>query len=416
MAQSNPPSRQQALQARLGKTGVRWVMVAGAAVLALIVVIALLRPPAIAVEAASVGRGPIDEALADQGQARVREAYVVAAPFAGEVERLPVEVGDAVVAGRTVVAELRPSPATRLDARARLQAEAAVTAARAALAAATAQRASAAAEAARAEAESQRTWPLAAGAVSRQQAENVRNAAEAARRTLQASDESVRQRTAELASAEAALAGPGSPADAVTPVTSPAGGYVTHLLQQSQRIVAAGAPLVEVSDRNGLEAAIEFLSQDAVQIHAGDAAEIYDWGGPRPIPARVRRIEPQGFTKVSALGVEEQRALVILQLEGDPAGWSGLEPGYRVWGRVFLKRFADAELVPTGALVRDGGGWAVFRIENGRARLRPVKVGVITDRSAQVLDGLSVGDSVILFPSDDVKPGVRVKAGAAKSG
>jgi HlyD family secretion protein len=416
MARMGPGSATSGLISRLGKTRMRWAMVAAVAIVVVLTVFAFIRPPAIAVEAAAVTRGPIDQALADEGQARVRETYVVSAPFEGEVERLPVEVGDAVIAGRTVVALLRASPATRLDPRARVQAEAAVASARAALSAATAQHAAAAAEATRSEVENQRTWPLASGAVSRQEAENVRNTAEAAKRSLQASEAAVQQRTAELASAEAALAPPGSAAGAATSVTSPAGGYVTRLLQQSQRIVGVGAPLVEVSDRNGLEAAIEFLSQDAVQIRPGDAAEIYDWGGPKPIPARVRRIEPQGFTKVSALGVEEQRAYVILQLEGDPAGWAGLEPGFRVWGRVFLKRFADAELVPTGALVRSGEGWAVFRIEGGRARLRAVRVGIITDRAAQILDGLSLGDRVVVFPSDDIKSGSRVKASASKSG
>ncbi len=392
------------------KTLMRWSLVGGVGLAVVLIVLMFLRAPAIPVEAAQVVRGPIDEAVADQGQARVRRAYVVAAPIEGRVERLPVEVGDPVVAGQTVVARLLPSPNAVLDPRARAQAQAAVDDARSALAAAVAQSQAAADEAVRAASQNARTAPLGpSGIVSRQQAEDVRAAADKAQRALQAADAAVRQRAADLASAQAALAGPTSPAGAVLQITSPASGYVTHLLQQSERIVPAGTPLVEVSDRNGLEAAIEFLSQDAVKLHAGDAAELYDWGGARPVPARVRLIEPQGYTKVSALGVEEQRDLVILQLEGDPAGWSGLQPGFRVWGRVFLRRLKAAVLVPTGALVRQGAGWAVFRIEGGKARLRPVKIDVITDEAAEVTGGLAPGDRVVNFPADTIKDGVKVK-------
>jgi HlyD family secretion protein len=163
----------------------------------------------------------------------------------------------------------------------------------------------------------------------------------------------------------------------------------------------------------GLEAAIEFLSQDAVKIRSGQKAEIYNWGGPTNIPAEVRRVEPQGFTKVSALGVEEQRTLVILQFTAPPSTWTGLAPGYRVWGRVHLRQLASATLAPLGALVRDSGNWAVYRIEQQRAHLQPVQVGVLTDRDAEVLSGLSPGDAVIVYPSDLVHDGLRVQPRAA---
>jgi HlyD family secretion protein len=190
---------------------------------------------------------------------------------------------------------------------------------------------------------------------------------------------------------------------------------VTHLMQQSERNVAAGAPLVEVGATGGLEAQIEFLSQDSVRIRPGDRAEIYDWGGARPIPAQVRLVEPQGFTKISALGVEEQRALVMLQFTGPPSSWAGLGPGYRVWGRVFLRETPSALIAPAGALVRDAGGWAVFRIEAGRARLRPVKVGALTDQDAEILSGLSAGERLVMFPSDRVRDGVAVQPRATDS-
>jgi HlyD family secretion protein len=183
---------------------------------------------------------------------------------------------------------------------------------------------------------------------------------------------------------------------------------VTHLLQQSERDVLAGTPLVEIGETSGLEAQIEFLSQDAVKIKAGDRAEIFNWGGALPIPAEVRLVEPQGFTKISALGVEEQRTLVMLQFTGPPADSKRLGPGYRVWGRVYLREAPSAMVAPIGALVRDRGTWAVFRVEGGRAVLRSVKVGAMTDRDAEILSGLSIGDRLVEFPSDQVGSGVRV--------
>jgi HlyD family secretion protein len=173
--------------------------------------------------------------------------------------------------------------------------------------------------------------------------------------------------------------------------------------------VIVGTPLVEVGDTSGLEAAIEFLSQDAVKIRPGQKAEIYNWGGAADIAAEVRLVEPQGFTKVSALGVEEQRTLVYLQFTGAPSTWAGLAPGYRVWGRVYLRESSTATLAPIGSLVRDGGHWAVYRIENGRARLRPIDVGALTDRSAEVRAGLADGDQVVVYPSDQIADGVRVR-------
>ena len=230
---------------------------------------------------------------------------------------------------------------------------------------------------------------------------------------MRAAEADVRARRADVAAAQSMLTSSEAVgADAVA-VTSPASGVVTRLLQQSERDVAAGMPLVEIGDTQGLEAQIEFLSQDAVRIRPGQKAEIYNWGGPGVIPAEVRLVEPQGFTKISALGVEEQRALVMLQFTGPPSDWKGLEPGYRVWGRVYLRRAPSAVIAPLGALVRDRGGWAVFRIEAGRARLRPVRIGALTDTAAEVLSGVSVGDRLVSYPSDRVRDGVQVEPRAA---
>jgi HlyD family secretion protein len=391
------------------KANVRWFVIAALAAAAAGVLIFLFMPRPLLVDVATVDRGPIAETVADQGWARVRQSYVVAAPVAGRLERLPLEVGDPVAAGRTVVARLRPVNPAFLDPRARAQAEAAVAEAKSALASAQAQRERLQAEALRASGETSRMAPLVPDGVSRQAFANAEAAAEAARQAVVAAEADIRARRAVLQQAEAALMGPEAEGGGLISLTSPAAGYVTRLLQQSERSVAAGTPLVEIGETRGLEAQIEFLSQDAVKIRPGQRAEIYNWGGPGVIPAEVRRVEPQGFTKISALGVEEQRVLVMLQFNGPPESWVGLAPGYRVWGRVYLRQTPSAVTAPLGGLVRDKGGWAVFRIENGRARLTDVQVGALTDRAAEILSGVKPADRLVIFPSDQVRDGVTVR-------
>jgi HlyD family secretion protein len=389
---------------------VRWGLVATVAAVVAATLVFLLAPRPVDVDVASVQVGPIADSVADQGAARVREAYVVSAPVSGRLERIEQHVGDRVAAGVTVVARIRPASADLQDPRTRAQLQAAAAAAGAAVNAAQAQRDQQAAEARKDEANLRRVRTLAERGFASSQA---LEAAEAqARASVAAERAAVAQlavRRSELVQARATLIGPDSVGGRAISVTSPASGYVTRVLQESERTIPMGAPLVEVADQKGLEAAIEFLSQDAVRIREGMAAEVYDWGEGRPIPAIVRRVEPQGFTKVSALGVEEQRVLVLLQFTGDPAAWSRLGPGYRVWGRVFLRREAAAVKAPLGALVRAGQGWAVFRIEGGRARLVPVEVGALTDAEAEVRRGLRKGDPVVVFPSDKVRDGVRVR-------
>lgn len=370
-----------------------WLMLAAATVV-LLAAIAMLWPRPIAVEAGTVVRGPISETVADQGQARVREAYQVAAPVAGRLERTPLKVGDHVTAGDRV-GEIRPQAATLLDASTRAQREGALRAARADLA--------------RAEAEKARTALFAtrnlelakSGFVSKQQMDDAAAAAKEAANAAETARGAVAQAQAALLPSLAATHGS-------VVMTAPVSGYVTKVLEPSARTVTPGTPLLEISDGTGLEAVIEFLTQDAARIREGMAAQVYDWGG-APVPAFVRRVEPAGYTKVSALGVEEKRTLVWLHFNGPAAPRQGLAPGFRVWGRVTLRAAPEALKVPLGALVRRSGAWMVYRIENGRARARPVQVGALTDAEAEVLGGLAEGDKVAVFPPDTVSDGVAVK-------
>ncbi|MCF8505858.1 MAG: efflux RND transporter periplasmic adaptor subunit [Caulobacter sp.] len=393
----------------MGPRQIRWIVITAAVVVLALVIAWLFAPRAVPVDLASARIGPITESVADQGAARVREAYLVAAPVSGRLHRIDLHVGDRVVAGRTVVARIDPA-SDLLDPRTRSQAEAGLAAAAAAVRAATAQRDSLAAQARRAEDSLARIQALAAqGYAAPQALDDAEASARAARAAVRAAEAEIGVRKADLARSRAGLADPESAGGRPVLVTAPATGYVTRVLQQSAGTVAMGGPLVEIGDESGLEAAVEFLSQEAVRMREGMTAEIFDWGGARPIPALVRRVEPQGFTKVSALGVEEQRVLVLLQFAGPPDSRARLGPGYRVWGRVFLRRASAVLKVPLGALVRADGGWAVFRAADGRVRLTPVQVGAMTDREAEVRSGLSAGDRVVIFPSDSVRDGARIK-------
>ncbi|KQY93405.1 RND transporter [Caulobacter sp. Root1455] len=389
---------------------VRWGLGAAVAVVVAAMLGLLLAPRPVAVDIETVRLGPIADSIADQGAARVLEAYVVAAPVSGRLERVDLHVGDRVTAGATVVARIQPASPDLLDPKSRAQAQAGVSAAQAAVGAARADLDRYAAEGHRADGELARAQALAAQGFAAQQALDAAEArARAARAAVRAATAQLSVRQSELAAARSALMGPEAERARAVPVLAPASGYVTRVLQESERTMAVGTPLVEIGDQSGLEAAVEFLSQDAVRIREGMRAEVFDWGGEGSLPAIVRRVEPQGFTKVSALGVEEQRVLVLLRFEGPPAGWSRLGPGYRLWGRVILRREASAVKAPLGALVRSDGGWAVFRVADGRARLTPVEVGAMTDREAEIRKGLRGGERLVVFPSDKVADGVRVR-------
>ena len=393
----------------------RWVLGLAVVAVAVVVLGLLLAPRPVPVDTDLVRTGPIADSVADQGTTRVREAYVVSAPVSGRLERLDLHVGDRIVAGRTIVARIRPASAELLDPRARAQAQAAVAAAVAAVASSQAQGDQLAAEARRARLDLDRTRSLAAkGFASTQALDAAETQSRMSEAGVRAAAAQLAVRRSELTVARAALIGPEAATGGVVSATSPASGYITRVLQESERTVTAGAPLVEVSDQSGLEAAIEFLSQDAVRLREGMTAEVFDWGGGAPIPAIVRRVEPQGFTKISALGVEEQRVLVLLQLTGDRRAWATLGPGYRLWGRVFLRQEADALKAPLGALVRKDGRWAVFLVSDGRAQLTLIEVGALTDREVEVRKGLKAGDRIVVFPSDKVDDGVQVAARAKK--
>lgn len=370
-----------------------WVWIGAGGALTLFF-IWMLWPRAQAIDIAVINRGEVIREITDEGRTRIHDVFVIATPVGGELQRIELEPGDEVARGQ-VVAGLSPADPALLDARIAAEMRAGVGAARSVLAAAEAQ-----AELARRDQE--RISALSnEGFASRAALDGANSALRSARANVSAA-------RAELQRAQAA-AGAGGRARSRVDVRSPAAGRVLRLLQESETIVPAGTPLIEVGNPSDLEIVAEFLSQDAILLRAGARAWIENWGGDTPIPARISRIEPFAHTKISALGVEEQRVNVIVRLE-DPASAPPLGHQFRVDVRAVVSEQPSVLRIPVDALVRDGENWAVFRVERGRARFRPVALGDGGERFRAVQDGLSEGDRVILFPGDAMEDGARVRA------
>lgn len=394
----------------------RALMAGIAAALAAVIVYAFLPQP-VPVDLAAVARGALRVTVADEGKTRVVDRFVVHAPLAGRLRRIALEAGDPVKAGETVLAVIEPSDPALLDPRSRAEAEAREKAAIAARerAAAETQRAQTALRYARVELERARKL-AATGDVSHQaldQAElGERTAAQEARAAGFA--EQVAQFELETARATLMRAGGGDAARAEASHTvelrAPVDGRVLRVIEESETVVAPGSPLLEVADPRSLEVVVDLLSTDAVQVREGMAAALEGWGGPRPLAGRVRRVEPSGFTKISALGVEEQRVNVVIDLVDPPETWSALGDGFRVEARVVLWESRDALLVPTSALYRSKEDWAVYVVDGGRAHARAVRIGHRNDVAAEVEDGLHDGDVVIVHPGDRITEGVSVTA------
>lgn len=377
-------------------------------------------PRPIEVELAQASLGPFETTVDEDGRTRLRDRYVVSAPLAGSVSRITLRAGDPVVAG-AVVTTLAPLLAPMLDDRTLRAQQARVEAADDAVqrAGSRIERAQIVVEQARNDA--QRTEQLAQrGFVAPTRLEADRLAARAAEKELEASVQDRRIAVHDLEQARAALVvirqgGTGRS----FAVRAPAGGRVLRVVQPSEGAVALGAPLLEIGDTAQLEIVAELLTTEALRVRPGDRVLIERWGGPVTLEGRVRRIEPAAFTKVSALGVEEQRVNVLIDIASPPEAWRSLGDGFRVGVRIVLLSVPDALRVPVSAVFplprpRDGAppdpSMAVFGIVAGRARRIPVDVGARNGTDAWVRAGLAEGDDVIVYPPATVADGVRVTA------
>jgi HlyD family secretion protein len=374
----------------------RSVVLIGIGLLVLAMLVYAFMPDPVPVETATVTRARLQVIVEEEGETRVENRYVVTAPVAAFVRRIGLEAGDTVRAGQAIV-QLEPPRAAILDPRTRTQAESRVATARAAVT-------EAEVVAAQVTAGQERVERLhAVGAATRQALE--RATADAARAA--AALETART---ELAAAQAAQrSAAGTPSLEVAEVLrAPADGRVLTVNQRSAGHVMAGDPLLEIGDTERLRVDVDVLSQDAVRIRPGTRVLIEQWGGESTLEAVVSLIEPQGFSHVSALGIEERRVRVVADLVSALTDREGLGPGYRVLARFVIWEDEDVLQVPTAALFRHGDGWAVFIVDGDTARIRSVDIGREAGLATQILAGLQAGEIVIVHPANDIDDGVRV--------
>lgn len=369
-------------------------------------------PRALPVELATVQRAPLSVSFTEEGRTRVRQRYRITAPVDGFLQRIALEPGDEVKAG-AIVAVLQPSSARLLDPAAQAAGESQLRAAEQALAAAQASLLAAHAENAQRQAALVRAESLAKRQLlSAAELDLARNSASAGAAAEKSAAANAEQSRALRDGARVALQLQGTRTNTNNhrrvDVRAPTAGRIVQRYLESEGPVQAGQPLLDIGDPDDLEVVVEILSADAVRIAAGTPVQLTRWGGETTLPGHVRIIEPGAFTKVSALGVEEQRVRVIVMIDAPPSGRLGLGDGYRVDAR-FQVWHEDATLqVPIAALFRDGEAWAVYAVEDGRARLRHVELGQFGERSAEVRNGLAEGAQVVMYPGDNVRAGTRV--------
>jgi HlyD family secretion protein len=389
-----------------------WAVLGGAVVLALFIA---FRPQAVPVDIEVANSGSLVVTVDEEGETRVRDIFVLSAPVAGRMLRIEAEAGDEVIANQTVIAEIEPVDPTFLDFRSEAQAQAAVRAAESAktLAQAEVDQAAAELEFARAEVERAREL-IVDNTISQRALDDAERNDKTAKAAYATTLAGLQVRTFELERARAELL---SPAEIrlkrgdceCVPISAPVDGRILRVLQESEGVVPAGKPLLEIGDPADLEIVVDLLSADAVKVAAGQRVIIEGWGGDTPVAGRVRRVEPFGFTKISALGIEEQRVNVIIDFTSPREQWARLGHGYQVDLRIVLWEGVDVVKLPLTALFRDGDQWAVFVESGGRAQHRNVKIGRRNGLEAEITGGIQLGEHVVMHPGDKVVDGVRVK-------
>lgn len=362
------------------------------------------RPTVVPVETASVTRGPLQEVIEEEGKTRMHDHFVVAATVSGKLRRIQLHAGDPVHVG-DVLAWLDPSPINprdtavlqaRLDGALASQKEADALVGRA-----TAENAKAATDLSRAQALFEQA------VASKETLDHATTAAASAGKQLEAATSRARSAAYQVQEARSALI-PQSGNQSAVPVAvrSPIDGRVLRLLEQSERVLSPGAPIIEIGYTPKLEVVADFLTRDAVRVSPGMDVLITDWGGPTALRARVRMVEPGGFTKISALGVEEQRANIVIDLLDSS---DKLADGYRVEIQIITWQGREVLKVPVSAIFRAGENWAVFKVQNGVAHQSQIQIGHRGELEIEVQAGLNPRDIVITHPSADVREATRVR-------
>ena len=387
----------------------RWIIVALVAAAVVLAIAYGFIPSPVPSDIVSVSRGPLLVTVEEEGKTRVVDRFVVSAPVAGYMRRVALEAGDAVKKGQAV-AEIEPLWSATLDPRSRAAAQAAVLAAESVLGSAEENLRAAVADAEFARSKFERTQKLYEGGFVPQntldQATSDAKRTEANRLSAEAS---VKTALHELEKARAALAysGTGDRKRAVA-VRTPVAGKVLKVWKESAGVVSPGEPILDIGDPARIEVKVEVLSADAVKLGPGTPVLFDRWGGDGPLAGVVKVVEPSGFTKISSLGVEEQRVNVIADITTPYGKRPGVGDGFRVDARFVLWEGTDVLRFPASALFRKGEAWAVFVVRNGRAREQPVTVGHTNGLFSEALSGLSEGDKVIAHPDESIRDGTRV--------
>lgn len=391
----------------------RALLVAGAIVLAATVVYALM-PQAVGVDAATAERGLLRVTVDEDGMTRIKERYIVSSPLSGRLLRIGLDPGDPVMVGKTILTRIEPTDPQLLDPRARAEAEARVKAAEARLQQVKPELQKALAALQYAESELGRARRLlqrkAITSDDLEEQELIFRTRTEEYNAAQFAEE-IAQFELELAKSALLRTESGSDTSAEDwyfEIRAPITGSVLRVLQESATVVTPGEPLLELGDPQDLEVVVDVLSSDAVKIQPGAKVFLEHWGGDVPLIGTVRLVEPSGFTKISALGVEEQRVNVIIDFNDPPETRQTLGDGFRVEARVVVWEMSDVLKVPVGALFRSDDDWTVFVIEDGTAQLRRIGVGRRNGFEGQILDGLQEGEQVVLHPSDQIADGVTV--------
>jgi HlyD family secretion protein len=390
-----------------------WIAASGAAA-ALALLVYALRPAPAGVDTARVARGAMEVVVEEEGRTRVKQVYTVSAPISGRVLRTALEVGDAVIKDQTIVAVIQPADPSFLDLRSRHEIEAQIEAAAAAVEFAIAEQRQAEGEAEFAEADLHRNERLAkSGTIPERALQKARLESTTRRAAVTRAIAQVELRRQQLESERAKLIGPErppthaeAPENCCVSIKAPASGRILKRLHESEKVVLAGSPLLEIGDTKDMEIVVELLSTDAVKVANGAAVAVTGWGGNRVLRARVRFVEPGGFTKVSALGIEEQRVRAILDFETADAAILGHD--YRVFTAITTWRSDNVLRVPLSAIFRHGGSWAVYVARDGRAKRTAIEIDHRNAEVAEVVSGLQVNDIVILHPSDRVADQARI--------
>lgn len=389
-----------------------WMIIVGFVIAGLV---AAFMPRALEVDLVTVERGPLAVTIAEEGKARIRDVYVLSAPVSGRMLRISAEVGDNVVAAETIVAQIEPSDPAFLDVRSEEEARAAIKTAEASVNLARAQLQESESQFKFATLEVARANKLIkTQVISERELDTARLNYDTKRARIATEKARLLTKQHELAQARAHLVSPADPSlgerecDCVT-VLAPVSGTILMLLHESERVVEMGTPLVEIGDPTNVEIVVDYLSTDAVQIKPGQAVIFDQWGGDSTLNGIVRKVEPYGFTKTSALGIDEQRVNVIVDISNPHEQWQRLGHGYQINSRVILWASDDALKIPLTALARDGENWIVFTNVDGRAHKQQIDIGRRNDLEAAVLSGLDKGMQIIDHPSKRVRDDILIR-------